>query len=335
MHRPGLSLNPIARVATAGSLALAAAFAAAGTVGAYPAPASTATLTSSCGSVAPGGNCALTFTLVSGTNTPVPGAPVTFTVTGLSTGSVTGSSTTSSSGVASATFTAGAAPLLGSSADCGKTGTVTGTSGAASAQTQITINCSSGGGLLGGLLHNVVGQLVTDLTGGILNGVLGGSTYNLTVPAGSLPAGTHVDFLSPTAADLTALNALLTPGTSLAAVFDIAWPAGVAAGSPITLLIHNAAFHPGDHVYKLVNGALQAYPNATVTEGLATISFSNDPIFGVVSPTASVPGGLGNEGAQPAASPASHTAVYAIVAGGLLILALVAAPALRRRREQV
>src|SRR5205085_8811671 len=52
MHRTGLSLPSIARVATAGTLALAAAFATAGTVGAYPAPASTATLGSTCGSIA-------------------------------------------------------------------------------------------------------------------------------------------------------------------------------------------------------------------------------------------------------------------------------------------
>jgi hypothetical protein len=328
MHRPG-TLNPIARVATAGSLALAAAFAAAGTVGAYPSPASTATLSSTCGSVAPSGSCAISFTLVDGSNHPVNAAGVSFTVTGLSTASVGGSANTNSSGVATTTFTAGGAP-----ADCGKTGTITGTSGAASAHTQINIACTSGG-LLGGLLHNILGTLITDPTGGVLRGVLGGSTYDLTVPAGSLPAGTHVDFLSPTPADLTALNALLTPGTSAVSVFDIVWPASLSASSPLTLTIHNAAFHTGDHVYKLVNGALQAYPNSTVSEGVATITFSNDPTFAVVAPTTSVPGGLGNEGAQPAAAAASHTAVYAIVAGGLLVLALVGAPVLRRRREQV
>jgi hypothetical protein len=330
MHRPGLSLAPIARFAAGGSLALAAAFATVGTVGAYPAPAGTASLASSCSTVASGGSCSLTFTLLDSTSHGVSGASVSYTVSGVSAASVSGSSATNGSGVSSATFNAGS-----DSADCGKTATIIGTANGSNAQTTVQITCPSTGGLLGGLLHNVLGTLVTDLTGGILNGVLGGSTYNLTVPQGSLPAGTHVDFLSPTAADLAALNALLTPGTSLAAVFDIAWPAGVTASSPITLVIHNAAFHAGDHIYKLVNNSLQQYSNATVSEGVATITFSNDPTFAVVAPTASVPGGLGNEGAQPPVGAATHTAIYAMVAGALLVFALIAAPVLRRRREQV
>ncbi len=335
MHRPGLSHSPIARVATAGSIALAAAFASAGTVGAYPAPASTATLSSSCGSIAPGGSCAVTFTMVDGSNHPVSGAPVSFSVTGLSTATIGGSATTNSSGAATVNLAAGAAPLLGSDADCGKTGTITGTSGTVSAQTQMSINCaSSGGGLLGGLLGNLVSTIVTNLTGGILNGVLGGSTYNLTVPQGSLPTGTNVQLLSPTSSDLSALNALLSPGTSLLAAFGIQWPAGVSASSPVSFVIHNAAFHAGDHVYKLVNGALQLYPSATVGEGVVTIPFSNDPTFAVVAPTTSVPGGLGNEGAQPASPASNSTLAYAAVAGTLLVVALVAAPVLPPRREQ-
>jgi hypothetical protein len=326
----------LARLGVAATLAAGAALGSVGVVGAYPAPAGGATMSTSCGgSVAAGVSCPFTFTLVDGSNHAVNAASVSFSLTGLSTGSVTGSGTTNSAGVASGTLSTTAPPTPGTGADCGKTGTITGTSGSVTAQSQITITCPTGGPV-GGLLHNIIGTIVTDLTGGILRGVLGGSTYNLTVPAGSLPAGTHVDFLSPTAADLTSVTALLPAGTSLASVFDIVWPAAISANSPITLVIHNAAFHAGHHIYKLVNGSLQPYSSATVTEGVATITFSNDPVFAVVAPTASVPGGLGNEGGAPTASPSSgSTRAYAIVAGALLVLALVAAPVLRRRREQV
>jgi hypothetical protein len=325
----------LARLGVAATLAAGVALGSVGVVAAYPASAGGATMSSSCGgSVAAGVSCPVTFTLVDGSNQAVNAASVTFSLAGLSTGSVTGSGSTNSAGVASSTLSTTAPPANGTDADCGKTGTITGTSGSVTAQTQVTITCATGG-LVGGLLHNVLGTIVTDVTGGILKGVLGGSTYDLTVPAGSLPVGTHVDFISPTATDLTAVTALLPAGTSLASVFDIVWPAGVTASSPITLVIKNTAFHAGDHIYKMVNGSLQPYSNATVTEGVATITFSNDPIFAVVSPTASVPGGLGKEGVAPTAGPSSgSTGAYAIVAGALLVLALVSAPVLRRRREQ-
>jgi hypothetical protein len=330
MPRFHTSPTALARLGVAATLAAGAALGSVGVVAAYPSPASTATITSTCSSVAPGGSCSITFTLVDGSNHPVGSAPVTFSLSGLSTGSVTGSGTTNGSGVASSTFTAAAAPTVGTDADCGKTGTITGTSGSATAQTQVTLTCPTGG-LLGGLLGNALQTLVTSLTGGILNGVLGGSTYTLTVPQGSLPTGTNVGFTSPTTTDLAALNALLTPGTSLLSSFGIAWPAGVTASSPITLLIHNAAFHAGDHVYKLVNNALVVYPNSTVSEGVASITFSNDPVFAVVAPTTSVPGGLGNLGSG---APNSHpTGLLAVAAGTLLLLALVTVPVLRRRQS--
>jgi hypothetical protein len=320
----------IARLGVAATLAAGAALGSVGVVAAYPAPASTATITSTCSSVTPGSSCSITFTLVDGSNHPVGSAPVTFSLSGLSTGSVTGSGTTNGSGVASSTFAAAPAPTSGTDADCGKTGTISGTSGSATAQTQVTLTCPTGG-LLGGLLGNLLQSLITSLTGGTLNGVLGGSTYALTVPGGSLPAGTTIGFTSPTTADLAALNALLTPGTSLLATFGIAWPAGVTATSPITLVIHDAAFHAGQHVYKLVNHALVAYPNSTVGEGVVSITFSNDPVFAVVAPTTSVPGGLGNLGSG--ASNPHPTGLLAAAAGTLLLLALVTVPALRRRQS--
>ena len=103
MHGPR-TLTPIARLATAGSLALAAAFASAGTVAAYPSPASTATITSTCATVAPGGSCTVTYTLVDSSSQPVSGAPVTFSLTGLSTASSATSATTNGSGEATITF---------------------------------------------------------------------------------------------------------------------------------------------------------------------------------------------------------------------------------------
>ncbi|MGH7750652.1 MAG: hypothetical protein ACREQ5_38665, partial [Candidatus Dormibacteria bacterium] len=175
-----------------------------------------------------------------------------------------------------------------------------------------------------------------DLTGGILNGLLGGSGYTLTVPAGALPTGTHLSILGAAGTGLSSLTALLSPGDSLISAFDITWvPATTTASSPVTVVLHNAAFHTGDHVYEVVNNALQLYPNSTVGEGVVTILFTGDPAFAVVAPTASVPGGLGNEGAQPPRGSSHATLAYAGVAGTLLVIALLAAPVLRRRREQI
>jgi hypothetical protein len=328
MPRFHTSPTAIARLGVAATLAAGAALGSVGVVAAYPSPASTATITSTCSSVAPGSTCSITFTLVDGNNHPVGSAPVTFSLSGLSTGSVTTSGTTNASGVASSTFNAAAAPTAGTDADCGKSGTISGTSGSATAQTKVTVTCP---GLLDGILGNLLQSLITSLTGGTLSGVFDGSTYTLTMPPGSLPAGTAVGFTAPTTADLAALNALLTPGTSLLGAFGIAWPAGVTANSPITLVIHNAAFHAGQHVFKLVNGALVPYSNSTVGEGVVSISFSNDPVFAVVSPTTSVPGGLGNLGSG--ASNSHPTGLLALAAGTLLLLTLVTVPVLRRRQS--
>ncbi len=319
----------LAQLGVAATLAAGAALGSVGVVGAYPTAAGSAIMTTGCGgTVAAGGSCPFTLTLVDANNLAVSAASVTFTLTGLSTGSVTAGRTTNRSGVASGRISATAPALLTSDADCGKVGTILGTDGNVTAQTQVTITCSTG---VGGLLHNALGTIITDVTGGILNGAVGGTTYTLTVPAGSLPAATHVDLLSPSATDLAAVTTLLPAGTSLAAVFDIVWPAGVSASAPITLVTRNLAVHSGDHIDKLVNGRLQPYSSATVTEGVATITFSNDPVFAVVHPAASVPAGLGNEGAG---TPSLHpTGLLAVVAGSLLLTALFAMPVLRRRQS--
>jgi hypothetical protein len=324
---PRSSLAPIARIATAGSLALAAAFAAAGSVSAYPAPAGTAALRSSCGSVAPGGDCSLSFTLLDSASHPISGAPVSFTISGLSAGSIGGTATTNSSGVASLSFRDG---VVGSSADCGKTGTVTGTSHGSTAQTQITITCGAGNGLPSGSFINVLATLVTDATGGVLVGTFGGSSYTLTVPTGSLPVGTHIQVLS---ADLSKLTPLVTAGDALVSGFDIEWPGGAISSTPVSFDIHNTAFHAGQAVDQVLSGSLSLYPNATVSEGVAHITFSADPAFAVVAPSTAVPSGLGNEGAAPAViSPSHDTGAAAAVAGAALFLALVTVPVVRRRR---
>lgn len=333
MHGPGRILSPIARVATAGSIALAAAFAGTGAVGAYPAPPPTASLTSSCASVSAGSSCSLTFTLVDSSNHPVANAPVNFSVSGLLLGSATQQATTNSSGVATGTFRENVMPLLGGSIDCGKVGNIFGSGGGAIAETQIIITCPSGGsgGLdLGQIFTTLLGSLITSVDGGDLTGSVGTATFHLAVPAGALPSGTKVNVLS---GDTAKLATLVPAGTRLLSAFSIEWPAGLNSSAPVTFTLHNSAFSTGQSVDEAVGGKLVPYGNSTVGDGVATVTFAADPAFAVLAPTTAVPAGLGNEGAAPAVAvtPSQPTGMLATAAAAILLLTLLAIPVLRRR----
>jgi hypothetical protein len=324
MQRPGSTLSPIARVATAGSLALAAAFASVGTASAYPSPGETSTLWS-CNSVALGRSCLLIFALENAHGHPVRGASVSFAVSNLTGGWFSGRATTNSAGIATATYDSGTAQ-----GDCGRTGTITATADGSTAQTQVTVTCGTGPGPQP-IWITILGSLITSLNGGVINGSSGPSTYDLSVPAGALPPGVQIKVIG---ADTGQLSTLLPSGTGLLSAFDIQWPVNVSATSPVTFVIHNPAFQPGNHVYEVVGNSLSPYRNATVGKGVATITFSGDPAFAVLASSDVVPSGLGDEGAVAgtvARTPA--TGAFAVAAAALLVLTLLAVPVLRLRRS--
>jgi hypothetical protein len=325
MQRTGRTLSPIARVVTAGSLALAAAFASVGTASAYPSPGNTSTLFG-CRSASLGQSCLLIFTLVDAHGHPVKGASVSFTVSNLPGGSFSSRVKTNGLGVAMATYDTGSAQDL-----CGRTGTITATADGSTAQTQITVSCYSG--TLPDpqqIFTTILGSIITDLTGGVLNGNSAGSTYILTVPPGALPPGVQIKVLG---ADIDQLTSLLPSQTGLLSAFDVEWPVNVTSSSPVTFVIHNPAFGPGDQVYEMAGGSLSPYRDATVGAGVATITFSGDPAFAVLASSTVVPNGLGNEGAMPVTVPGSPAiGGYAVATATLLVLTLLAVPVLRRRR---
>jgi hypothetical protein len=325
MQRPGRTLSPIARLVTAGALALAAAVAGAGTASAYPSPGNTSTLWS-CRSVSLGRSCLLLFTLVDAHGHPVQGTSVSFAISNLTGGSFSGRATTNGFGIAIATYDTGSAQ-----GNCGRTGTITATAGGSTAQTQITVTCSSGTAWgPDPIFTSILGSIITGLSGGVIDGSSGGSTYNLTVPPGVLPPGVEIKVL---AADTAQLASLLPSQAGLLSAVDVEWPINVTSSSPVTLVIHNPAFQPGNQVYEVVGNSLSRYQNATVGAGVATITFSGDPAFAVLASSTVVPSGLGNEGAM-AATVASPPAIgaYAVATAALLVLTLLAVPLVRRRR---
>jgi hypothetical protein len=324
MQRPGRPLSPIARVLAAGSLAVAAAVAGSGAAGAYPSPAGSATLTG-CGSVDLGRRCLLAFTMVGPDGRPVRGAHVSFTIGGLSAGSITGTATTDDAGVASVSFDAGSTRGDADQADCGRVGTVTGSAGGSVARAQIIVTCSGAADATQRIFTDLVGTTVTDRSGGTITGSRSGSAYRLTVPAGALPPGVRIDVLG---ADVTRLTRLTSPGTAVLAALEVSWPTNVTASSPVSLVIHDAAFHAGQQVDEVVAGSLRPYRAALVTTGTATITFSGDPAFAVLAPSTAVAGGL-HGGAAAASLPSGMSAIAAAV---VLLTILLAVPVLRRRR---
>jgi hypothetical protein len=114
----------------------------------------------------------------------------------------------------------------------------------------------------------------------------GGATGTVTVPAGALPAGTTVSVYPIT--NTSTFTADVPAGQSYVLSFAVSWetPSNTSptANTPITMTITDPSIKAGDTIYELTSTGLVAVGTATV-EGLATVTFSSDPVFVVAEAT--------------------------------------------------
>lgn len=134
MPHLSLSHRGVVRTVLAATAAVAALAVNVSNAWAYPPPAAAGSVSQGCSSVSSGNGCTLTFHFVDGSGNPVTGAPVTFTVTGISTATVNPTSGVTDPGDVSTTFSAGSG--------CG-TATVTATSATASVQSTVSVVCAA------------------------------------------------------------------------------------------------------------------------------------------------------------------------------------------------
>jgi hypothetical protein len=184
----------------------------------------------------------------------------------------------------------------------------------------------------------VVSSLIVTSSGGNLGGSADGSTASVVIPAGALPVGSQIVLTSGASSGIAVGS---SAGTVVAAFgVTVLTPQGqVMTGSfagSITLTITNPAIASTDRVVEVTGpGTTIAAPNAQVTNGSATVTFSSDPDFAVVSsstaatptPTGSVPGATSVTTGEPFVGEG--------ILAGLLVVggASVAVMATRRRRH--
>jgi hypothetical protein len=99
-----------------------------------------------------------------------------------------------------------------------------------------------------------------------------------------LPSGTVVSVYP--VANTAALAASVPAGKTYIVSFAISWQApngtSPAATAPITMTITDPGIHAGDTVYEVTSSGLKAVGVAT-QNGVATITFTNDPTFVVAA----------------------------------------------------
>jgi hypothetical protein len=119
-----------------------------------------------------------------------------------------------------------------------------------------------------------------------------GVTATVAVPAGALPAGTVVSVypVVNSAALTTALNSNGQAGQAFVLSFAVVWqtPNGTSpkASVPITMTVSDPGIRPGDTIYALTSRSLVAVGYSSQV-GIATITFSTDPLFVVAAVTGS------------------------------------------------
>ena len=138
----------------------------------------------------------------------------------------------------------------------------------------------------------------------------GGTTVTVTYIADALPAGTVIDaYLLP---NTTRAASLIPDATNLLLSLVVAWKAtdgtvpSVSAGNPITVEIRNSSIRAGAKIYCLIGNAVTLLGTATV-DGVASVSFTDDPEIVVANPAVTPPssGGGGSSSAPvPTPSPA-------------------------------
>ncbi|MGA2970473.1 MAG: hypothetical protein ABSE75_11780, partial [Acidimicrobiales bacterium] len=118
---------------------------------------------------------------------------------------------------------------------------------------------------------------------------LGGQSTTVTVPAGALPSGTVVSVYP--IIDTSSLAPMVPSGQSYVIAFAVSWQTtgdtSPAATTPLTMTISDASIVAGDTIYELSSTGLVVVGTATAN-GTATVTFSNDPVFVVASPSTSV-----------------------------------------------
>jgi hypothetical protein len=331
MHPPHRRALP--PVLVAALLAAVAALGSPAVVGAYPSPGATATLHADCHAVFERSNpdCRLHFRLRDAKGRPVDGASVAWSVSGITGASVVPSgSVTGRGGQAGALFVPGAG-------NCEKTATITATAQGVTAQTQVEVECLSDrrGPHLPppGLFRRFLSSLLVADDGAHLTWTHGGGAVVVTVPAGALPPGTQVSVVG---ADPSSIGALLHPGDVLIDSFAVEWTGAQPASAPISVAVHDAAGRSGLRVFEVTSAGLQPVPDASVSNGVTTVSMTEDPGFVVVSPATAAPGTVTNlsSGAATVVASGSSRRLALAVSGVVLVLVLAAWAGVRRRRQR-
>ena len=171
--------------------------------------------------------------------------------------------------------------------------------------------------------------------GADLHATSAGVTLDLSVPPGSLPAGTQVTIYGG-AADV--LAALLPSGATLVDGFAVGWTPSGPAALPLTLTVSDPRIGSGDLVFVTTPTGLVTANGAQVSTGKVQVSFTTDPGIVIAAPSGEAsssptPGPTGtpaplppttsgntspgNSGMPPIVLPA--IVVIGILAGGLML----------------
>lgn len=167
--------------------------------------------------------------------------------------------------------------------------------------------------------------------GGSLQTNVGGYALTLKVPSGAFSTSTQVTVYSSNAGTL---NGLLPSNESFLDAFAIGWTPTSTASKPLLLTVTNANINASTLVYFTTASGLTLDSGATVSNGVASLSFTGDPGVVLANSTAT-PTSVGHLGGG-AGTTGPNTGEVFMLAGLLLLLmggGLMSSVVLRRQRH--
>ena len=116
-----------------------------------------------------------------------------------------------------------------------------------------------------------------------IQGTSGRASATVSVPAGALPQGTPIQL---TPAPSSASHDFIPSSQTYILSFQVSWqPATLKATSPVTLTVHDPAIKAGDAIWATTSTGLKQVGTAA-TDGVAVVTFTDDPTFYVTKPRA-------------------------------------------------
>ena len=182
------------------------------------------------------------------------------------------------------------------------------------------------GGTASGLAGTVVSSTTIQPSGGTANATIGSASITVTVKAGTFTGPVQVVVTDATSSAVTPSGGGTPIVTFGVGIFENGTK-DTSTFQAVTVTVNSPSIKAGTTVYFVTGSGLQAVSGASVTNGSATFTITNDPVVEVATATATTTaaaaGGTGSSGSAIAGATAGQTGKPFLLEGGLAVVLIV------------